>query len=160
MTGPSSSYSSSFLPDEHISSEKELKNYIGVRKRPWGKFSSEIRDSTRDGKRVWLGTFDTAEEAALAYDQAAFLMRGSLAFLNFPVEKVQESLEAMNIKIPNIHGCNMECSSPAAALKEAHKMKRRKMLSSQEGDGRSSKSEQQLRKHVVDDDVCVLRLGI
>ena len=77
-----------------------------MRPRPWGTFAAEIRDSTRRGARVWLGTFDTPEAAAV---------------LNFPVDRVRESLAPLALS-----GGAGDGGSPVLALKRRHSKRTRR----------------------------------
>uniref|UniRef100_A0A6N2K644 AP2/ERF domain-containing protein n=1 Tax=Salix viminalis TaxID=40686 RepID=A0A6N2K644_SALVM len=80
--------------------EQNEVRFLGVRRRPWGRYAAEIRDpSTKE--RHWLGTFDTAEEAALAYDRAARSMRGSKARTNFVYSDMPPASSVTSIISPD-----------------------------------------------------------
>lgn len=77
-----------------VKAQATKNKFLGVRQRPWGRWAAEIREP-HSGRRLWLGTFDTAEEAAMEYDKAALLLRGPDTFTNFTTPQVKSLHESL-----------------------------------------------------------------
>ncbi|KAF3431513.1 hypothetical protein FNV43_RR26244 [Rhamnella rubrinervis] len=122
-------------------SRRARKRYVGVRQRPSGRWVAEIKDTIQK-IRLWLGTYDTAEEAARAYDEAACLLRGANTRTNFwPCTPSSHSRPVLPSRITNLllhrlkarsNDCanSMPCSLPTNQQEQAIEVKDHNMFDS------------------------------
>ncbi|KAH0687355.1 hypothetical protein KY285_017916 [Solanum tuberosum] len=131
--------------------------YRGVRQRHWGSWVSEIRHPSLK-TRIWLGTFETSEDAARAYDEAARLMCGPTARTNFPYNATESTRFLSSALIAKLQKCHM--TSLTAMSKRTGKTKledkKEKEISTKRGDGEERQSEsasQQYMKSLEDEHI-------
>ncbi|XP_059634306.1 ethylene-responsive transcription factor ERF069-like [Cornus florida] len=111
------------------------RKFRGVRRRPWGKFAAEIRDPTLRA-RVWLGTYDTAEEAALVYDKAAIRIRGPDALTNFIKPPPRSEITPISVSDYDSGKEYRDLSSPISVLRFHNTQQTDLQKQSRQGDDR------------------------
>ncbi|XP_049369332.1 ethylene-responsive transcription factor ERN1-like [Solanum verrucosum] len=119
-----------FIKGRKRSNNSNSNKFVGVRQRSSGKWIAEIKDTTHKKIRMWLGTFETAEDAARAYDQAACLLRGSNTRTNFVTTRVSADsqlayriknlIDSKKIAKQNKQGNSVFASTCSEKIQESH----------------------------------------